>query len=101
MRRARHDRRRAERKPVNRLDLEAGSLDRRLRVSPHVTAPGQVGPEGRVRNALKTSGATMLGDDMLVEAQLAAGAQDAAQFGDRSLLIIHGAEHQRRYGSIE
>jgi hypothetical protein len=38
---------------------------------------------------------------MLVEAQLAARAQDAAQLSKRTRLVGDSAEHQRGYGGVE
>lgn len=42
-----------------------------------------------------------MGDDVLVEAQLAAGANDTGQLRKRSLLVGHGAEHERGDSRVE
>ena len=63
----------AELEALARLDLESGVLDGALGVSGHVAAARDVRPERGVGETLESCLAGRVGDDMLVEAQLAAG----------------------------
>jgi hypothetical protein len=83
------------------LDLKPRAFDRGGRVACEVTAAHEARPEGRVRESLKARLPCRLGDHVLIEAQLATGTNHAIQLRQRSLLVGHGAEHERNNPSIE
>jgi hypothetical protein len=66
-----------------------------------VTAACDVRPEGSVGEALIARLSLGVPDDVLVEAQLTAGVDDAEQLRERSLLVGHGAEHERGDTGVE
>jgi hypothetical protein len=58
-------------------------------------------PKRRVGEALEPCHAGRIGDDVLVEAQVTAGADDAKTFGERGLWVGHGAQHERNDPGVE
>ena len=74
---------RREREAAAALDDEAGALDRGARVARHVAAAGHARPDRRVHEALELAPALAVRDHVLVEAQLAARLDHAAQLGQR------------------
>jgi len=60
-----------------------------------VTAASEIRPHD-VERVLGGREASVLGAYVLVEAELAAGSQDAVEFGERCELVGDGAQHQRR-----
>lgn len=66
-----------------------------------MTAAGDPGPQAAVVGDLKQRSFGLAArDDVLVEAQLAAWAQDAAQLRERAVLVGDRAEHEARDGGV-
>jgi hypothetical protein len=83
-----------------RDDVEAGTFDRREGVAAGVTASAAEGPED-VDGALQARKTRRLGANVFVEAQLAAGSDDAAELGEGTVLVGDGAEDERRDAGVE
>ncbi len=91
----------AEWEAFTRLDCESGLLDCGGCVARHVTAAGDVRPEGRIGEPLKARLKFAVTDDVLVETQLAAGSDDAVELREGRALVWHGAEHERGDSSVK
>ncbi len=91
----------AEWEALTRLDCESGLLDSSRCVARHVTSASDVRPESRVCEPLKARLKFAVADDVLVETQLAAGSDDAVEFGEGRALVWHRAEHERGDPSIK
>ena len=86
----------AEPRGVHVLNPEAGGGDRSERVTREVATGAQPWPQpAAVKPPLHRSDRGTGGQDVLEEAQLPAGPQDASQLGKRLRLVIHRAEHER------
>ena len=96
-----HERSGGEAEAAARLDVEAGLLDRRLGVAGEMAAARDVWPEGRVGQALDAAAERVVGDHVLVEAQLATGADHATQLGEGLLLVGDRAEDERGDPGVE
>ena len=83
------------------LDFEAGRRDRGRRVASGVAPAERARPEHPVHSALAERNRVTVREHVLIEAQLAAGAQHTPQFRQRPCLVRHGAQHQTRDGGIE
>src|SRR6266508_1370817 len=84
------------------LHGESGRADGRFGVAGGVAAASDSRVDVPVVGALPDrSGARVAGTHVLVEAKLAAGAQDAAQLGQRARLVGDAAQHERRDGGVE
>lgn len=101
MRIGREERRGAEWEALARLDYEPSLLDPSGRVARKVATARDVRPEGSVGKPLKTRLPLGVRDDVLIEAQLTTGSNDAEQLRERRLLVGHGTEHKRRNPSIK
>jgi hypothetical protein len=83
------------------LDLEAGLPYSRFGVAAEVATARDSRPEGRVGKALHSCPAPRVGDHVLVEAKLAAGANDPANLRESTLLVGNGAKNERRNRCVE
>jgi hypothetical protein len=83
----------AEAEALGTLDAEAGGLDRRAGVAGKVAPAGDLRPEPAAIGDLQDGALGLAaGDHVLVEAQLSAGAQDAAHLRQRGRLIGDAAQ---------
>ena len=83
------------------LDLEADLLDRCFDVAAEVAASRDVWPEGRDGEALQACPSRRVGDEVLVEAKLIAGANHPAKLREGALLVGDRAEDQRGDPGVE
>ena len=83
------------------LNLKARPCDRRAGVTSAVAAAGEKRVDRRVKHALGAGQPGLVCDDVLVEAQLPAGAQHAMDLAQRNVLVVHRAEHKRCDGGVE
>lgn len=66
-----------------------------------MTAPGDVRPEGGIRQLLQPPADRMRCDHMLVEPKLASGFDHASKLGERLLLIGDRAQDERGDAGVE
>ncbi|HTA15264.1 MAG TPA: hypothetical protein VK781_10465 [Solirubrobacteraceae bacterium] len=66
-----------------------------------MTTTGEPWPKSGVSGALESSLPPGITEDVLIEAQLAIGANDTKQLGECAQLIGDGAEHERGYAGVE
>jgi hypothetical protein len=84
-----------------RFDLEPGALDRGRGVAGGVAAARDARPQAAVVDGLQEQSLGLaVGDDVLVEPQLASGAQDTAQLGEGAVLVGDRAEHEAGDGGV-
>ena len=94
MRNRRHRRAGGEVEPPAGLKFETGLRDRRLGVSAEVTATRDPRPEGCVGESLQAPTCRRVGNDVLVEVESPARADNSAQLGQGALLVGDRAEHE-------
>jgi len=82
-----------EEEPFVGLDGETGGGDDGGGVAGEVAAAGHAGPD-RVDPSLPASDLGVVGKDVFVEPQFAAGADDTVELGERGGLVGDGAEHE-------
>jgi hypothetical protein len=90
----------AEGKALVAIDLEARSFDGGQCVPAQMAATGELGPEGCVSETLPGRLYRPLGDNVLIEAELAARSEHTGEFGEGSRLVGHGAEHEGCYNTL-
>jgi len=90
-----------EAKPVEPFDHESGVPDCRGGVPAGVTTTADGGPDGGVEHPLDSCQRRRVGSDVLEEAQLPAGPDDAVHLAERRLLVSDRAQHERDDGGIE
>jgi hypothetical protein len=96
------DARGGEHDAVAGLDAEPGSLDGRAGVAGGVAASGDLRPQSAVVDCLEEQASGLAArDDVLVEAQLALGAQDAAELAKCFGLIGNAAEDEAHDCRVE
>jgi hypothetical protein len=91
----------AEGEAIAAFDREAGRFDEPVGLAREVAAAGQVRPDGGVGSPLKRPQRGARRGDMLEEAQLSAGPQDAVNLRERCGHVGDRAEHERRDGGVE
>jgi hypothetical protein len=84
-----------------RAEVSITNPARSIAVACQVASTGKPRPEGRVGEPLKARLPRLLGNYVLVEAQLPVRPNHAKQLRERSRLIGHGAENQRGHPSVE
>src|SRR5438552_1452014 len=84
-----------EPQPTALLDREPGLLDPGLSLAGGVAVPERARPERRVGRALQREAEPVVGGDMLVEAQLTAGAQHSMHLSKGDGRVGNGAQHER------
>jgi hypothetical protein len=77
---------------VERDQLKARGTDRRLGITSRPAPSERARPEERVDGALHASEENMFGPNVLPEAELTAGREDAPQLGERGGRLGHAAE---------
>jgi hypothetical protein len=83
-------------------DGEAGGLDSSGGVASRVAAAAEGRPQATAVGELEERALGLtFGDDVLVEAQLAAGSQHAVQLRERARLVGNGAEDKARDGGVD
>ena len=76
------------------MDDEARVYDQSGRVASTVTSTGQFGPKKKIGQTLDAGHETVGGQHMLIEPQLASGADDASQLGQCLGGVPHRAKDQ-------
>src|SRR5215212_6157887 len=90
-----------EAKALDLLDVEPGLHDCRGGITGWVAAAGDRWPDSGAIDYLEQQPLRLAArDDVLVEAQLTLRSQHPADFGEGSLLIGDGAEHQARHRDV-
>ena len=91
-----------EHDPLACLDLEPAAVDRRGGVAGRVAAAGDPRPEAAVVDRLEKEALGLaVGDHVLVEAQLAARADDPAKLRERLVLVGDRAEDEAGDGRVD
>lgn len=83
-----------ERDALKVLQLEARVANCRAGVASTVAAAGEVRVESGVQRPLNTRRTRAIGDDVLIEAKLAAGAKHPGDLAQRRLLVCDRAQHK-------
>src|SRR5262245_49218728 len=101
MRDCREERGRLEVDVLAPLHLQAGALDGAGGVPREMAAAGDARPEDRIQQPLQPGHARLPGHHVLIEAELATGAEDPDRLRQHLLLVGDRAEHQGHHNRVE
>ena len=95
------ERRHAELETLDSLDTKATVFERGPGLAGQMAAAGERRPHRRISGPLQGSAKRLLRRDVLIEAKIAAGPNDAVQFCDGPAGVPDRAQHQRGDGSVD